>query len=260
MPSNCSLPESLRNLLRLVNRLPLSQHRAECRLHIVVPLLQSFLSTCLGTGSPNTSEPQAASGISRYHQARKPLENSCCGCSVAQSHPTVLRPHGLEPTRILCSWDFPGKNTGAGCHFLLQGSLPSPGMEPASPALAGGFCTPEAPGKTPWRTHRTCHIADVPKSHVGPASRPRSSCPRLPGTRLCSVTLHLCHSPMWSVVSTLQFYRRGNGQEKLSLMASKKQGWLEARRCSSRAPDLPCPLRIPALVQKSPLLCPWAPT
>ena len=115
-------------------------------------------------------------------------------------------------------------------------------------------------GKTPWRMHRTCHIADVPKSHVGPASRPRSSCPRLPGTRPCSVTLQLCHSPMWSVVSTLQFYSRGNGQEKQSLMASKKQGWLEARRCSSRAPDLSCPLRIPALVQKSPLLCPWAPT
>ena len=33
----------------------------------------------------------------------------------------VLRPHGLEPTRLLCPWDFPGKNTGVGCRFLLQG-------------------------------------------------------------------------------------------------------------------------------------------
>ena len=24
-------------------------------------------------------------------------------------------------TRLLCLWDFPGKNTGEGCHFLLQG-------------------------------------------------------------------------------------------------------------------------------------------
>ena len=31
-----------------------------------------------------------------------------------------LRPHGLQPTRLLCPWDFPGKNTGVGCHFLLQ--------------------------------------------------------------------------------------------------------------------------------------------
>ena len=39
------------------------------------------------------------------------------------SHSVVsnsLRPHGLQPTRILYPWNFPGKNTGAGCHFLLQ--------------------------------------------------------------------------------------------------------------------------------------------
>ena len=32
-----------------------------------------------------------------------------------------LLPHGLQPTRLLCAWNFPGKNTGVGCHFLLQG-------------------------------------------------------------------------------------------------------------------------------------------
>ena len=36
-----------------------------------------------------------------------------------QSCPT-LRPHGLQPTRLLRSWNYPGKNTGVGCHFLLQ--------------------------------------------------------------------------------------------------------------------------------------------
>ena len=34
--------------------------------------------------------------------------------------PDSLRPHGLQPTRLLCPWDFPGKDTGVGCHFLLQ--------------------------------------------------------------------------------------------------------------------------------------------
>ena len=29
------------------------------------------------------------------------------------------RPRGLQPTRILCPWDFPGKSTGVGCHCLL---------------------------------------------------------------------------------------------------------------------------------------------
>ena len=31
-----------------------------------------------------------------------------------------VRPHGLQPTRLLCPWDSPGKNNGVGCHFLLQ--------------------------------------------------------------------------------------------------------------------------------------------
>ena len=42
---------------------------------------------------------------------------------------------------------FPGKNTGVGCHFLLGGDLPDPGIEPASlvsPALAGEFFTTSA--------------------------------------------------------------------------------------------------------------------
>ena len=32
-----------------------------------------------------------------------------------------FRLHGLQPAKFLCPWDFPGKNTGVGCHFLLQG-------------------------------------------------------------------------------------------------------------------------------------------
>ena len=34
--------------------------------------------------------------------------------------PNSLRPHGLQPARLLCLWDFSGKNMGVGCHFLLQ--------------------------------------------------------------------------------------------------------------------------------------------
>ena len=36
-----------------------------------------------------------------------------------QSCPT-LRPHRRQPTRLPCPWESPGKNTGVGCHFLLQ--------------------------------------------------------------------------------------------------------------------------------------------
>ena len=33
--------------------------------------------------------------------------------------------HALQPTRLLCPWDSPGKNTGVGCHSLLQGIFPT---------------------------------------------------------------------------------------------------------------------------------------
>ena len=36
--------------------------------------------------------------------------------------------HGLA--KLLCPWDFPGKNTGAGCHFPLQGIFPTQGSKP----------------------------------------------------------------------------------------------------------------------------------
>ena len=42
------------------------------------------------------------------------------------SHSVVsdsLPPHGLQPTRLLGPWECPGKNTGLGCHSLLQGIL-----------------------------------------------------------------------------------------------------------------------------------------
>ena len=39
-----------------------------------------------------------------------------------------LRPHGLQSTRLLCPWDFPGKGTGVGFHFLLQEIFPTQGM------------------------------------------------------------------------------------------------------------------------------------
>ena len=45
----------------------------------------------------------------------------------AQSCPTLWS-HGLYPIRLLCLWDSPGKNTGVGCHALLQGIFPTQGL------------------------------------------------------------------------------------------------------------------------------------
>ena len=41
----------------------------------------------------------------------------CCGASVVSDS---VRPPRRQPTRLPCSWDSQGKNTGVGCHFLLQ--------------------------------------------------------------------------------------------------------------------------------------------
>ena len=41
----------------------------------------------------------------------------------------------LQPTRLLCPWDSPGKNIGVSCHFLLHGIFLSQGANLGSPAL-----------------------------------------------------------------------------------------------------------------------------
>ena len=52
-----------------------------------------------------------------YSHLRIPEAGSCQVASVVSDS---VRPHGLQPTRLLCPWDSPGKNTGVGGHFLLQ--------------------------------------------------------------------------------------------------------------------------------------------
>jgi len=48
-------------------------------------------------------------------------------CVRAQSRPTLGDPLDC---RLLCPWDFPGKNTGVSCHFFLQGIFPTQRSNP----------------------------------------------------------------------------------------------------------------------------------
>ena len=48
-----------------------------------------------------------------------------CILFVAQPCLTLLQPHGVQPTGLLCPLNLPGKNTRVGCHFLLQGIFPT---------------------------------------------------------------------------------------------------------------------------------------
>ena len=50
----------------------------------------------------------------------------CCAMyKVASVTSDSLQSYGLLPVRLLCPWDCPGKNTGVGCHFFLQGIYPT---------------------------------------------------------------------------------------------------------------------------------------
>ena len=62
-----------------------------------------------------------------------------------------MQPHGLQSTRILCPWDSPGKNTGAGCHFHLQGIFLAQGWNLGFPHCRWLF--------TIWATREVQHYA-----------------------------------------------------------------------------------------------------
>ena len=105
---------------------------------------------------PNTGHENSAS-----HALRCPvLSNS-------------LWPRGLWPTRILCPWDFSGKNTGVGCPFLLQGIFLTQGLNPR--ALF-------------WQ------VDSLPRSHLG-SLHENSICPQMGAVR----------SSMWSTWTCTPF-------------------------------------------------------
>ena len=45
-----------------------------------------------------------------------------CACEITPIVCNASRPHGLQPARLLCPWDSPGKNTGVSCHASSKGS------------------------------------------------------------------------------------------------------------------------------------------
>ena len=60
------------------------------------------------------------------------LHTGSCDCGPQSITCLVVsnssRSHGLWPARLLCPWNSPGKNTGVGCHFLLQGIFQTQGL------------------------------------------------------------------------------------------------------------------------------------
>ena len=84
--------------------------------------------------------------------------------------------------------DFPGRNTGVGCHFPSPGDLPHPGIVPASPALAGTFFTTEQPGK-PTVTLAALNV-DVLRKDLSALSTP--TCNQQEATQALKESVLLC--------------------------------------------------------------------
>ena len=63
-----------------------------------------------------------AGGFFTFWATREALYIRCCYCccEVTSVESDSVRPHRWQPTRLPRPWDSPGKNTGVGCHFLLQ--------------------------------------------------------------------------------------------------------------------------------------------
>ena len=89
------------------------------------------------------------------HDATELQWELCCHCwSVAESCLT-LRTRGLYPARLFCPRAFPGKNTGVGCHFLLQGIFLTQGSNPHLQHWQQvEFITTEPSGKPQWTLYK----------------------------------------------------------------------------------------------------------
>ena len=88
-----------------------------------------------GGGQTTLSPPRDLFCVIFYRLAPFPLPVFCekkkksenVSCKVVSSSSRTHRP---SPARLFCPQDFLGKNTGVGCHFLLQGIFPTQGLNP----------------------------------------------------------------------------------------------------------------------------------
>ena len=91
--------------------------------------------------------------------------NQLCVCLVAQSCPTLCDPKDCSLPGSSVHMDSPGKNTGVGCHALLQGIFPTQGLNPVLPHCKWILLRSEPPGKPYMYTY-------IPPSHSRPHSTP----------------------------------------------------------------------------------------
>ena len=126
MPWHISLPENVResNVYNFALTLP----SLTCSELILFSCLVSWnvdmLKTSLDPRMRTMPKGMVESQSKKEHEVKK------WSCSVVSDS---LRPHGLKLIRRLHPWYSPGKNTGVGCHFLLQEIFPTQRLNPGLP-------------------------------------------------------------------------------------------------------------------------------
>ena len=150
----------------------------------------------------------------------------------------------IYPTRFFHPWNFPGKNTGVGCHFLLQTIFPTQGLQPVLPHCRqmlyrlshqgshyrGLECKSRNSRNTwsnrqiwPWTTKRSRSKANrvFPREHTGHSKHP------LPTTQ--EKMLHM-DITRWSIPKSDWLYCLQPKMEKLYRVSKNKTGsWLWLR-------------------------------
>ena len=91
--------------------------RNQHKLSLKKPKRKDFVNYFTDTHVANEKHGKDTKG--NNENSVSPNRTNRCVCQ-SLSHVRLLQPHGLQPTGLLHLWDFPGKNTGKGCHFLLH--------------------------------------------------------------------------------------------------------------------------------------------
>ena len=126
------------------------------------------------TGKPGVPQSMGSQTV-RHDWATEQQIAQGCACKVTSAVSDSSWFCGLQFTRLLYPLDSPGKNTGLGCHALLQGSSRARDQAQASvsPALAGGFFTASAI----WEAHSTGNSTQYSvMTYMGKESEKESIC------------------------------------------------------------------------------------
>ena len=79
----------------------------------------------------NDNSPSCSVSVILFCSSSPRLQLASVLCALSHSVGSQsLTHHGLYPARLLCPWNFPGKNTKVGCCSLLQGIFPNQGLNP----------------------------------------------------------------------------------------------------------------------------------